>query len=118
MNDINTGLDDISCQIIAETVPIFVHFGICFRRKSGLPKPDSIGHCIEFDPALVNLTNDPIVPIIGDDEDDEDLTFLESIYDIYQASIKELHSRILRLSFHMKPLIVVEEGGCGLTVWL
>ncbi|CAF4286715.1 unnamed protein product [Rotaria sp. Silwood2] len=123
MNDINTGLDDISCQIIAETVPIFVHFGICFRRKSGMPKPDSIDHCIEFDPALVNLTNDPTVPIIADDEDydddedDEDLTFLESIYDIYRASIKELHSRILRLSFHMKPLIVVEEGGCGLTIW-
>ncbi|CAF1374541.1 unnamed protein product [Rotaria sordida] len=120
MNDMNTGLDDISCQIIAETVPIFVHFGICFRRKSGIPKPDSIDHCIEFDPALINLTNDPTVPIIDDedddddedyddDEDDKDLTFLESIFDIYRASIKELHSRILCLSSHMKPLIVVEE---------
>ncbi|CAF1072776.1 unnamed protein product [Rotaria sp. Silwood1] len=118
MKDMNTGLDDISCQIIAETVPISVHFGICFRRSSGMPKPDSIDHCIKFDPALVNLTNDPTVPIIDDedydndeeDEDYEDLTFSESIFDIYRASIKELHTRILRLSSHMKPLIVVEEG--------
>ncbi|CAF1415402.1 unnamed protein product [Rotaria sp. Silwood1] len=117
MKDMNTGLDDISCQIIAETVPISVHFGICFRRSSGMPKPDSIDHCIEFDPALVNLTNDPTVPIIDDedydndeeDEDYEDLTFSESIFDIYRASIKELHTCILRLSSHMKPLIVVEE---------
>ncbi|CAF2991462.1 unnamed protein product [Rotaria sp. Silwood2] len=103
----NTGLDDISCQIIAETVPISVHFGICFRRSGGMPKPDSIDHCIEFDPALVNLTNDPIIDD-EDDEDFEDLTFSESIFDIYRASIKELHTRILRLSSHMKPLIVVE----------
>ncbi|CAF4541427.1 unnamed protein product [Rotaria socialis] len=118
INDMNTGLDDISCQIIAETVPIFVHFGIYFRREHGLPEPDSIGRCIEIDPVVVDLIlNDPTLLVIDDDEESVDLTFLESIFDIYRASIKELHSRILRLSFPQKPLFVVEEGGCGLTVW-
>jgi len=132
INDMNTGLDDTSCQIIAETVPMFVHFGICFRRDSGMPPgPDSVDHCIEFDPTLIDVANDFTRPII-DDEDDEDnededyevyegsadLGFLESIFDVYRASIKELYRRILCLSFHTKPLIVIEEGGCGLTVWL
>ncbi|CAF2741016.1 unnamed protein product [Rotaria sp. Silwood2] len=132
INDMNTGLDDISCQIIAETVPMFVHFGIRFRRDSGMPPRDSVDHCIEFDPALIDVANDFTSSIIDDednedneDEDyennedeDDDLAFLESIFDVYRASIKELHRRILCLSFHMKPLIVIEEGGCGLTVWL
>ncbi|CAF0720233.1 unnamed protein product [Rotaria sp. Silwood1] len=124
----NTSLDDISCQIIAETVPMFVHFGICFRRDSGMPPRDSVDHCIEFDPALIDVANDFTSPIIddGDDEEDDennkdeddDLAFMESMFDVYRASIKELHRRILCLPFHMKPLIVIEEGGCGLTVWL
>ncbi|CAF4191651.1 unnamed protein product [Rotaria magnacalcarata] len=141
INDMNTGLDDISCQIIAETVPMFVNFGICFRRDSGMPPCDSVDHCIEFDPALIDVANDFTSPIIDDEDDednedgdyedcedgdyedyeddqDDDLAFLESIFDFYRASIKELHRRILCLPFHMKPLIVIEEGGCGLTVWL
>ena len=121
INDMNTGLDDISCQIIAETVPIFVHFGICFRRDSGMPPGrGSFDHCIEFDPALIDVANDFIRTIIDDEDNaDDDLAFLESIFDVYRTSIKELHRRILCLSlFHMKPLIVIEEGGCGLTVWL
>ncbi|CAM4774372.1 unnamed protein product [Rotaria magnacalcarata] len=118
INDMDTGLDDISCQIIAETVPIFVHFGIYLRSKHGLPEPDSIGRCIELDPVMVDLLlNDPTLLVTDDDEESVDLTFLESIFDIYRASIKELHSRILRLTFPQKPLFVVEEEGCGLTVW-
>jgi hypothetical protein len=147
INDMNTGLDDISCQIIAETVPMFVHFGIYFRRDSGMPAHDSVDHCIEFDPAPIDVANDFTSPIIDDEDDednededyqdyeddennqdeddedydddeDDDLVFLESIFDVYRASIKELHRRILCLPFHMKPLIVIEEGGCGITVWL
>jgi hypothetical protein len=118
INDMNTGLDDISCQIIAETVPIFVHFGIYLRNKHGLPEPDSIGRCIELDPVMVDLLlNDPTLLGTDDDAEDVDLTFVESMFDSYRASIKELHSRILRLSSPMKPLSVIEEGGCGLTVW-
>lgn len=37
---------------------------------------------------------------------------------MYHASIEELHRRISRLSFHSKPLIVVEEEGYELDVWL
>lgn len=37
---------------------------------------------------------------------------------MYHASIEELHRRILHLSFRTKPLIVVEEEGYGLDVWL
>ncbi|CAF4846538.1 unnamed protein product, partial [Rotaria sp. Silwood2] len=107
INDMNTGLDDISCQIITETVPMFVHFGIHFRRDSGMPPRDSVVHCIEFDPALIDVANDFTSPIIDDEDDenneDDDLAFLESIFDVYRASIKELHRRILCLSFHMKP---------------
>jgi hypothetical protein len=119
LNDMNTGLDDISCQIIAETVPMFVHFGIYFRRKSGKPRPDYVDHCVQFDPALFDLhVDDPTIPLIYDEDDEEDMSLLESVFDKYQTSIEELHRRILRLSFHMKTLIVVEEEGCGLTVWL
>jgi len=114
LHDIDTGFDDINCQIIAETVPMFVHFGICFRRSSEKSRRNSVDHCVQFIPALF----DPTIPIIEDDEDDEDLVSLESRFDVYKTSIKELHRRILRLSFHMKPLIVIEKEGCGLTVWL
>jgi hypothetical protein len=118
INDMNTSLDDISCQTIAETAPMFVHFGIFFRRKSGKARPDCVDHCVLFDPALFDLhVDDLTIPVI-DDEDDEDISLLESIFDKYQTSIEELHRRILHLSFHMEPLIVVEEEGCGLTIWL
>jgi hypothetical protein len=123
INDMNTGLDDITCQIIAETVPILVHFGICFRRNSGTLGPGCDDRYAEFDPAIFDFLDDPnhLFIVDEDDEDDEDyedLSLLESAFDKYRLSIKELHRRILRLSLHMNPLIVVEEEGCGLTVWL
>jgi len=117
INDSNTGLDDINCQIIAETILRLVHFGICFRRKSGMPLRDPISPCIEPDPALIAfINNNPDVPIM-DDLVGVDLETAESIFGTHQASITKLHDYILRLSPHIKPLIVVEEEGCGLTVW-
>ena len=92
-DDITTGLDELSCQIIAETVPMLVHFGIYFRSQSGIPTSD-------------------------DDEDDADLSLLKSLFNMYRNSINEIHRRILCLSFHTKPMIVVEEEGYGLNVWL
>ncbi len=46
------------------------------------------------------------------------MSLLDSLFNMYHGSIEELHRRILRLSFHTKPLIVVEEEGYGLNVWL
>ena len=114
LDDINTGIDDINCQIIAETVPMLVHFGIYFRRSSEKSKRNSLDYCVQFIPVLF----DPTIPVIEEDEEDEAEVSLASRFDVYQTSIKELHRRILRLSFHMKPLIVVEKERCGLTVWL
>lgn len=117
MKGMDTGLDDISCEIIAETVPIFVHFGIRFRSSFAMSKPECIDHCVQSDSTFPIIAKE----YYDDDEveeDDTDSTISGSIFDIYRASIEELHSHILRLSSDMKPLIVVEEGGCGLTVWL
>jgi hypothetical protein len=117
LDHMNTGLDETSCQIIAETSPMFVHFAICFRRQNGLPSPDRIAHPVEMDPAILQLlANDPTIMII-EDGDDDSLSFLESVFDEYRTSVEEIRCRILRLPFHIEPLIVVEEGGCGLTVW-
>lgn len=108
LNDINTGLDQSSCQIIAEIVPMLVHFGIFFRRRNGLSHPDD----------GVPLTGiDPTLPIEEDGDPDSE-SFLESIFNEYQMSIEDIRRRILRLSLYAEPLIVVEEEGCGLTVWL
>jgi hypothetical protein len=121
LDHVNTGLDETSCQIIAETSPMFVHFAICFRRQNGLSPPDRIAHSYEMDPAILQLlANDPTMIIDDDDDDDDDddsSSFLESVFDEYRTSIEEIRCRILRLPFHIEPLIVVEEGGCGLTVW-
>ena len=58
----NTGLDDINCQIIAETVPIVVHFGNRFRRDSGMPG---------YDQALIDVANDFTSPIIYEDDNED-----------------------------------------------
>jgi hypothetical protein len=115
-DDINTGLDELSCQIIAETVPMLVHFGIYFRNRNGHCGCDCVNHCVERRPTHFDFdVNDPTNPIIVHEED---MALLNSLFSIYHGSIEEIHRRILRLSFHTKPLIVVEEGGYGLNVWL
>ena len=121
--DLETGLDKDTCQVIAEMVPMFVHFGICFRNQSGKStSSDDIDHYV-LNPADFGLdANDPAdldyLMNISVEEEESDDELLDSIYDMYHASIEELHRRILRLSFHTKPLIVVEEEGYGLAVWL
>ena len=124
LNDMRIDLDEHTCQIIAETVPMLVHFGICFRNQTGKSNPDYVDHYV-LNPAdlgydLNNLANfdiNNLNNIVTEDEDsDGDLS--DSVFDMYQASIEEIHRRILRLSFHTKPLIVVEEEGYGLDVWL
>ena len=114
----NTSLDETSCQIIAETVPMFVHFGICFRRQSGLSHPNDVASSVDMDPSILELLAADPTLIIGDDDDGYDASFLASMFDGYRMSIEEIRRRILYLPFHIEPLIVVEEEGCGLTVWL
>ncbi len=118
LNDMNTGLDETSCQIITETVPMFVHFGICFRRQNGLSHPNDVVSA-DMEAALLQelLIEDPTLTIEDHDDADGEL-FLASVFDKYRMSIEEIHRRILCLPFHIEPLIVVEEEGCGLTVWL
>jgi hypothetical protein len=116
-DDVNTGLDELSCQIIAETVPMFVHFEIYFRSRNGHCGRDCVNHCVRPRPAVFDFgVNDPTNPII--EYEDIDMSLLDSLFSMYHGSIEELHRRILRLSFHTKPLIVVEEEGYGLNVWL
>jgi len=122
LKDMETGLDEHTCQIIAETVPMFVHFGICFRNQSGKSEPDCVDHYVlnpaDFDFDLNNLTAldiDYLTNLIVEYIDDG---LPDSVYDMYHASIEELHRHILRLSLYTKPLIVVEEEGYGLDVWL
>ena len=118
LNDMKTGLDETSCQIIAETVPMFVHFGICFRRQNGLPHPNDFAPSVDIDPVILELLIEDPTIIIEDDDDADDVSFLASVFDKYRMSIEEIRRRILCLPFHIEPLIVVEEEGCGLTVWL
>ena len=122
-NDVNTGLDTITCQTMAETASMLTHFGICFRRTSGMPNSDAVDPAVPVEPApfpqylLDELGND----IIYDPEwkeSDYDDSFLKSMFETYQSSIEELRRRILSAAFPFDPLIVVEEGGCGLTVWV
>ena len=119
-NDVDTGLDNITCQIIAETASILAHFGICYRRSSGMSNSAGVDPALPVEPPtfLTHLIDDPDNDIDFDyEEGDEDDSFLESMFETYQASIEELRRRIFRLTFPFDPLIVVEEGGCGLTVW-
>ena len=124
LNDMEMGLDEHSCQIIAETVPMLVHFGICFRNQRGRPKPYDIDYYV-LNPAdlgfdLNNLTADDInyLSNLIIEIEEIDVEFVTSLFDMYRGSIEEIHRRILDLSFETKPLIVVEEGGYGLDVWL
>jgi hypothetical protein len=118
LNDMKTGLDETSCQIIAESASIFVDFRICFRRRNGLPPPDRIPYSLDNDPGmLAYLAANPNIVIVDNHDPDDDLLFLESVFDKYRRSIEEIRCHILRLSFHRKPLIVTEKEGCGLTVW-
>ena len=114
--NINTGLDELSCQIIAETVPMLVHFGIYFRSKSGRPIPGYEVQNVEFDPAEFGLDADELGNLIIEEEV-IDVSLVESLFNMYLTSIKEIHDRILCLPFRSEPLIVVEEEGYGLTVW-
>ncbi len=116
--NINTGLDELSCQIIAETVPMLVHFGIYFRSKSGIPTSDDEDEAqnVQFDLAEFGFDADELENLIVEDDDD-DLELLESLCNMYRTSIKELHRCILCSPFRSEPLIVVEEEGYGLTVW-
>ena len=116
VDDVNTGLDELSCQIIAETVPMLVHFGIYFRSRTGHCGRACVNHCVQPSPTVFNLdANDPTNPIIQFEHIDTAL--LDSLFSMYHGSIEELHHRISRLSFHTKPLIFVEEEGYGLNVW-
>ena len=117
-DDITTSFDEVSCQIIAETVPMLAHFGIYFRSQAGLTlASDDDRPIAEFNPDALGLNaNDPANLIIT--RENSHIRLHRSLCEMYRTSIKELHHRILCLSFHTKPLIVVEEGGYGLNVWL
>ena len=80
--DMDTKLEDTTCQIIADAVPKLVDFQFCFRR-------------------LFNRTR-----IVWD-----------FLFNDYQIFIEHLHRRILLLSVDRQPYCVVEQDGCGLTVW-
>ena len=123
LKDMETGLDEHTCQIIAETVPMFVHFAIYFRNQCGRYDHDCIDHYV-LNPAdlsfdLDNLTDVDIDYLTNLNVYEDTFDRLPgSVFDMYQASIEELHRRILRLPLNTKPLIVVEEEGYGLDVWL
>ena len=125
LKDMETGLDEQSCEIIAEMVPMFVHFGICFRAQRGRPKCVGGGGTNHYvlNPADFGLDiNNPadleyITELVYEPEEINE-EYVNSLFDMYYASIKELHRRILRSSFRSKPLIVVEEEGYGLNIWL
>jgi hypothetical protein len=104
LNDMTTPLDDISCQIIAEIVPMFVHFGLCFRSQVGKTESDE-----SDSPADLDTPRDFEI---------DDTSFSDDVFDDYRTSIEELRRRILLLPLHLEAIIIVEEEGCGLTVWL
>lgn len=118
LNDISTGLDKHTCHIIAETVPMLVHFGICFRRRMKRSNPDRVFSSTHTEPTIAELLAADPTLIIEEDEDVDSDSFMESVFEEYRMSIEEIRRRILYLSVHTKPLIVVEEEDCGLTVWL
>jgi hypothetical protein len=122
-NDVDTGLDNITYQMMAEIASILTHFGICFRRSSGMPSSAGVDPAVPVEPPPFPqyLFDDPENDIIFDaewEENDYDDCFLKSMFETYQASIEELRRCIVRATFSSDPLIVVEEGGCGLTVWV
>ncbi|UJR36822.1 hypothetical protein I4U23_029535 [Adineta vaga] len=98
INDMDTSLDENTCQIIVETTPIFVHFGISIPGKMGLPD------AADVEPPIVDYG------ILYD------LSLLILFYKNYPTTIGKIHHHILSLSFHMRSLIFAEEGDCGLTL--
>ncbi|CAF1683708.1 unnamed protein product, partial [Adineta ricciae] len=120
-HDMNTNLDEDSCQIIAETASMLAHFGIRFRRRSNALafEPDYDNPINIIEPEAWYMFNvDPNLIADGNGNLDHRFAqFLRSVIDGYQKSIEEIRRRILSLSSHVEPEIVVEEGKCGLTVW-
>ena len=123
LKNVETGLDENTCQIIAEIVPMLVHFSFCFRSQRGRSEVDGIDHYVmnpvDFGFDLNNLTDadiDYLTNLIIKPDIYERLP--ASVHDMYHASVEELHRRILGLPFYTKPLVVVEEEGYGLDIWL
>jgi hypothetical protein len=79
--DMPTTLDNTSCQIIAETVPMLTNFGFCFRRLFGPEGYD-----------------------------------IKSVFNDHAMFIEQLCHRILLL-LDQQPHYIVEQEGCGLTMW-
>ena len=118
LNDISTGLDEHTCHIIAEAVPTLAHFGICFRRRMLPSNPNRVLSPADTGPTIAELLAADPTLVIEEDDDVDSPSFMQWVFEEYRVSIEEIHRRILCLSVHRKPLIVVEEEGCGLTVWL
>lgn len=123
LHDTATGLDSTACQIIAETVPMLAHFGISFRQRRGLSSPDLVPLTEEEIAALwqADLLAHPWlaqVPIVEHDDDYDDLPNLRELVDSFRMSIEEIRRRILDFPLDKEAVVVVEEGGCGLTAWL
>ena len=116
-NDINTGLDEVSCQMVVEAVPMLIHFGFHFRSRTERSASDCIDQHVQPDLAELGLDADELENIIVEEEE-LNQSLLYSLFNMYGTSIEELHRCILRLSFDSKPLIAVKEEGYGLDVWV
>lgn len=124
LHDMSTALDSTACQIIAETVPMLTHCGISFRQQRGLPSSDRPPITREEADAQwqADLLAYPWlaqIPFVEDDDDNDDpRPNLQELVDSYRTSIEEIRRRIFDLPLDKETMIVVEAGGCGLTVWL
>ena len=122
LHDMDTGLDSTACQTIAETVPMLAHFGISFRQQRGLSRPDYVPpteeeRAAEWQAEL--LANPWLAQLpIEEGDDDDDRPNLQELVDSYRMSIEEIRRGILDLPLDKEAVVVVEEGGCGLTAWL
>ena len=120
-HDMNTNLDQDSCQIIAEAASMLIHFGISFRRRcNGLTfEPDYDNPPTIIEPYVWYMSNvDPSLVIGGNRNLDHGIAqFLKSVINSYQKSIDEIRHHILSLLSPEAVTIVVEEGEYGLTAW-
>lgn len=48
LNDMATYLDQLTCEILAESVPMLATFAIYFRSQTGISTPESSDHSIPF----------------------------------------------------------------------
>ena len=102
-NDVNTGLDNITCRIMAETASILAHFGICFRRSSGMSNSAGVDPAVPVEPPtfLTHLIDDPDNDINFDyeegDEDDSPGRMPTLVYDHTRPStaVVTVYRRIL-----------------------